>query len=286
MILFDFSQIVVSAAVDYSLKTGEEIDAGLLRHIALNNILTLKDKLNKYADEVVLCLDGRNYWRKEVFPHYKRNRKKSHEKDRFDWSGFYKHFNVIKQEFAENLPYKVVEVEGAEADDVIAVLCKVYGNQRDVVIVSSDKDFLQIQQNIASRVKQYSPFHRKFISPENKEYSLFEHIVRGDAGDGIPNILSDADVFMCDDKRSKPLRVTRIKEWEQYGVERPECFCSSEAELDNFIRNRTLIDLRKIPDAVVTRIVDKYNSVKPNKMRLFNYLVKNKLNKILERANF
>ena len=286
MILFDFSQIVVSAAVDYALKTGEEIDAGLLRHIALNNILTLKDKLNKYADEVVLCLDGRNYWRKEVFPHYKQNRKKSHEKDRFDWNGFYKHFNTIKQEFTENLPYKVVEVEGAEADDIIAVLCKVYGNQRDVVIVSSDKDFLQIQQNIASRVKQYSPFHRKFLTPENKEYSLFEHIVRGDAGDGIPNILSDADVFMCDDKRSKPLRATRIKEWEQYGVERPECFCSSETELDAFIRNRTLIDLRKIPDVVVTRIVDKYNSVKPNKMRLFNYLVKNKLNKILERANF
>jgi hypothetical protein len=286
MILIDFSQIVISAAIEYHARTKELIDTPLLRHIALNNILSLKDKLRKYWDEVVLCLDGRGYWRKKIFPYYKQNRKKEHEKDKFDWKTFHEAFNTIKKEFAENLPYKVVEVEGAEADDIITVLCTIFGNQRDIVIVSSDKDFLQIQMNIATRVKQYSPYHKKFLSADHNSYNLFEHIVRGDPSDGIPNIFSDDDVFLCEDKRSKPIRSTSIEAWSKFGLEKPEEFCTNLTELERFQRNRMLIDLRMIPKEIVDSIAQAYHSSVSHGDSVFNYLVKNKLKKILERGDF
>jgi hypothetical protein len=283
MILFDFSQIVISAAIEYHTRTKDIIDVPLLRHIALNNIISLKEKLSKYSDEVVLCLDGRDYWRKKVFPHYKQNRKKAQAKDKFDWKAFHEAFNDIKQEFSENLPYKVIEVEGAEADDIITVLCTIYGNQRDVVIVSSDKDFLQIQLNIAPRVKQYSPYHKKFLDATHNSYSLFEHIVKGDPGDGIPNIFSDDDVFLCEDKRSRPIRSANIEAWEKFGIDNPEAFCTDLTELEKFRRNRTLIDLRMIPAEIFEKIVTTYNETQPSD-NTFNYLVKNKMKKILERG--
>jgi hypothetical protein len=286
MILFDFSQIVIGAAIEYHSQTKDTIDTPLLRHIALNNILNLKDKLTSYSDEIVLCLDGRKYWRKNVFPNYKQNRKKDQAKSKFDWDTFHVSFNEIKKEFSENLPYKVVEVEGAEADDVITVLCTIFGNQRDVVIVSSDKDFLQIPVNIASRVKQYSPYHKKFLDVKHNSYSLFEHVVKGDPGDGIPNIFSDDDVFLCEDKRSKPIRSKSIEEWSKYGLDNPEGFCTSLEELEKFRRNRTLIDLRMIPKEVVDAISAAYHSAKTNGENTFNYLVKNRMKKILERGGF
>lgn len=286
MILIDFSQIVISAAVEYHTRTKDLIDTPLLRHIALNSILSLKDKLRKYSDEVILCLDGRGYWRKQIFPYYKQNRKKEQAKDKFDWKTFHEAFNAIKQEFSENLPYKVIEVEGAEADDIITVLCTIYGNQRDVVIASSDKDFLQIQLNIASRVKQYSPYHKKFLEADHNSYSLFEHVVKGDSGDGIPNIFSDDDVFLCDDKRSRPVRATSIEAWSKLGLDNPEGFCTNLTELEKFRRNRTLIDLRMIPANMVDRIAVTYHSTQPHGDNTFNYLVKNKMKKILERCDF
>jgi hypothetical protein len=286
MILFDFSQVVVGAALEYHARTKELIDVPLLRHISLNNILGLKDKLHKYSDEIVLCLDGRNYWRKKIFPYYKQNRKKSQEKQTFDWKTFHESFNIIKQEFTENLPYKVIEVEGAEADDIIAVLCTIFGNQRDVVVVSSDKDLLQIQMNLASRVKQYSPFHKKFLQADYNSYSLFEHVVKGDPGDGIPNILSDDDVFLCEGKRSRPIRSSQIEAWSKFGLDNPEGFCNDLVELEKFRRNRTLIDLRMIPKEVIDSIASTYQDTQTHVDNTFNYLVKHKMRKILERGGF
>lgn len=283
IILVDFSQIVISSSVDYFSKTREEFDMNLLRHIALNTLLSLKDKLNKYSDEVVLCMDGRNYWRKEIHPHYKANRKASQAKDKFKWDEFFQLFNQLKTEFKENLPYKCVEVERAEADDVISVLTRINAPHRPVVILSSDKDFLQLS-SISSNVKQYSPLHKKFLDASG--YNLFEHVIKGDDNDGIPNIFSDPDTFMVEGKRQTPVRTTALKEWVKTGFSQPEVFCKSTQDLERFEMNRRLIDLSLIPDDVVDSIVSAYNASTVDKTKLFSYLVKNRLKKILERANF
>lgn len=284
MILIDFSQLVIATAVQYHVMNKEQIDLPLLRHIALNTILNNKDKLKKFGPEVVLCMDGRNYWRKEVFPLYKGHRKEAQKKDTFDWSGFFSAFNDLKIEFKENLPYKCIEVDRAEADDIIAVLSEVYSAHEPVVIVSSDNDFLQLSQKFKN-VHQYSPYMKKMISDKN-DYSLFEHVIRGDAGDGIPNIFSDADTLMTEGKRQTPIQVKKLEVWRQAGLTKPEEYCTSTVQLERFAQNLTLIDLSKIPDDIKASIRQAYDDAPVNPNKLFSYLTKNKLMKILERGNF
>lgn len=234
---------------------------------------------------MVICIDGRNYWRKAIFPQYKQNRKKAQQKDSFDWDSFHIAFNQLKDEFKEVLPYKVVEVETAEADDIMAVLSTLYGPHRDVVIVSSDKDLIQISAHICPRVKQYSPYHKKFIT-DSASYNFFEHIIKGDEGDGIPNIFSDDDTFVVDGKRQVPIRTTKLKEWGKTGLTSPEVFCKSLDDLKRFERNQTLIDLTRIPQDLQEKIIKAYEDAPNNKGKLFNYLIENRLKKVIERGNF
>lgn len=284
LILFDFSQIVISSAIEYHSQTKEAIELPLLRHISLNNILSYRKKFKAKIEEMIICCDGRDYWRKGVFPLYKQNRKKDHDKSEFNWDKFFEDFNQIKTEIKTELPFNVVEVYGCEADDVIAVLSKQQCPHQDkIIIISSDKDLIQIQENICPKVEQWSPFHKKFISPQTNSYSLFEHVIRGDAGDGVPNILSDDDVFMDDSKRSKPIRATSIMQWEQKGgMSYPESFCTSDEMISRFNRNLNLIDLRQVPECFVKKIIEEFSNYQRPPANVFGYLTKHKLKKILE----
>ena len=282
MILIDFSQIAISSAIQYQFSTKEPLDEDLLRHILLSNILFYKKMFGVESKNICLCLDGHNYWRKDVFPLYKQNRKRDHEASKFDWDKFFIIFNRIKTEFKERLPFYSIEVNQCEADDIIAILSGLRSPFEDVVIVSSDKDFLQLQ-NIYN-VKQYSPHHKNYITKNINGYDLFEHIVRGDPGDGIPNILSNDDVFIKHSVRSKPIRKTLLEEWKRFGgIDKPEHFCKDEAMLNRFIRNRKLIDLTQIPEAIGTEIVETFTNLEDHSQRnTFHYLVEHKLMKILK----
>ena len=279
MILVDFSQIVMSSALSYHAMTKESIDINLLRHIALNNIIQFKKKFSREFDKtVVLCFDGKYYWRRDVFLNYKKNRAKGREESKFDWDNFFDCFNQLKKEFKENLPYKVIENDRAEADDIISTLCQRFRNE-DILIISSDHDFQQLH-SLSDTIKQYSPLHKKMLSDKN--YSLFEHIVKGDSGDGIPNILSDDDVFLTE-KRSRPITTKKLKEWEEiYNFAGQEGFCSTSIELDNFNRNKKLVDLTQIPKELMFEINKQYDEFPNNCHNTFNYLMKHKLVKILE----
>lgn len=303
MILFDFSQIIISTTIDFFQKTKEPIEADLLRHLALNTIFSTKKKLSGFGDEIVLCMDGRNYWRKNIFQLYKQNRKLHREEDQFDWDNFFNFMTVIKGEFKYELPYKVVEVDTAEADDVISVISRRCAEEGErVVIVSSDKDFLQLQYLFPAHIFQFCPKRKKLITInesfvvdmdrnsqlgyEVKEYSLFEHIVRGDAKDGIPNILSDDDTFMISGKRSKIISSKKMIEWREYGLD-AEKFCTSISMLEKFVRNRLLIDLTQIPEYLQEKIISEFKSgADKGKPSLYDYLVKHKLVKIMQTANF
>lgn len=284
IILLDFSQIVISSTIEFFSFSKKQIDLPLLRHIALNNILSYKKKFNAQTNQLIICFDGKDYWRKDIFPLYKQNRKLSHDKSNFDWNEFFNIFNTIKDEIKNELPFKTIESYRCEADDIIAVLSKYHCPHQDkIIIISSDKDLIQIQNNICSKVQQWSPLHKKYISAQTNNYNLFEHVVKGDSGDGIPNILSDEDVFLDKSKRSKPIKSTNIIEWEKNnGLYNPERFCSSKEMLAKFYRNHTLIDLRNIPENLSLQIIADFNTDTNKRVDIFNYLVKNKLRKILE----
>ena len=281
MILFDFSQIAMSTAIDYYTQTKKPLDMGILRHIVLTHILNVKSRLSKYSDEIVLCLDSRSYWRAEIFPNYKRHRKKARDDSDFNWDEFFVHFNQLKEEFKEFSPFKVMEIKRAEADDVIAAISIKYGGERDIVIVSSDNDFLQLQ-NIHSNIKQYSLKRKNFITIEDVKYDLFEHIIKGDSCDGIPNFLTDDDVFLVDGKRSKPITTTKLNVWRDFGLDKLEEFCCSVDEMQKIRRNQTLIDLTKVPDEIVDGIIQTYLITQSNRSKTYRYLVKHQLVKILK----
>ncbi len=287
MVIYDFSSMVVGAVMDYFNKTGQQPDLPLMRHIALNTIIHDKEKKARYLSElgVVLAFDGPNYWRRDVFPNYKQNRKKSQEKSKFDFDQFYSDFNVLKQEFKENVPYRCIEVPRAEADDIIATLCKKFGQHEKICIVGADKDFLQIQEwNLQYPVVQYSPWHQKFLTLEMKEHTLIEHICGGDAGDGIPNIWSDVDTFVTDGIRQKPFSKKLRESVKQAGFSGISSVLRDAQELERFKQNRTLIDLTQIPEYIQNAILAEYDNSVVAQGRFHKYCVEHKLRKIMEQG--
>lgn len=286
-VLLDYSQIVVSSIVEYYSGAKDTVSLNLIRHIALQQIQFYRTKFNLKLDDMIICCDGRNYWRKAIFPQYKQNRRIGQEASSFDWDTFFEYFNTIKTEMKTELPFRVIEVEGCEADDVIAVLSQLLCPSEDeIVIVSSDKDLIQIQ-DLCPKAKQWSPYHKKYINRQTNNYGLFEHVVRGDPGDGIPNIASDDDSFVTRGKRSRPIRSKSIIEWqEKYGFDSPEKFCLDPVTLERFNRNRTLIDLRQIPEPIKANIRQAWESSTRPKVSSFTYLTKHRMIKLLEKGGF
>ena len=198
MILIDYNQIALGALM-VTLKRGQELSDDLVRHIVLNNIRYYRSRFTEKYSEVVICCDNREYWRRSYFEHYKANRKKVRETSGHDWNAIFSILNDIRDELCEFFPYRVLDVVGAEADDIIATL--VFNNPNDKhVIISSDKDFIQLHTH---KVQQYSPLTKKMIKNKDPKVYLQEHILKGDSGDGIPNILSSDDTFV--DRKSTRL---------------------------------------------------------------------------------
>ena len=256
-----------------------EVNEDMVRHMVLNSLRSYRSKFFDEYGELVICYDGRNYWRREIFPFYKQNRKKNRESSDLDWDSIFKTLNKIREEIREIFPYKVLEVEHAEADDIIASL--VFHTAKNplpenVLIISSDKDFFQLQTH--SFVKQYSPTLKKFVSGSDPEEYIKVHILKGDRGDGIPNFLSPDNTFV-DNLRQKPLGANKI---DKLVVQEPKEFCNEEM-LRNYQRNQRLIDLSFVPSDLQKTIIEHYKEVKcGNRSKLLNYFIKNRLKNLTE----
>ena len=196
MILVDYSQVAIASIM--AQTRGENTpDEDLVRHIILNNIRLIRNKFKNDYGEIVLCCDAGNYWRKDIFPHYKASRKTKQQKSDFDWNALFNILGKVREEIREFFPYKVLNVERCEADDVIATIAKRAAESfpvEDVLIVSSDKDFQQLQKH--GNVKQWNPIKKAFVKCSDPEKFLQDLIIRGDSGDGVPNSLSDDDCFV------------------------------------------------------------------------------------------
>jgi len=254
-----------------------KLDENLIRHMVLNSLRSyVKQFKEKYGD-IIICCDSKKYWRRDVFPFYKSNRKKARDESGFDWTLIFETLNKIRDELKENFPYKVIDVEGAEADDVIGVLSARLSPSEDILILSSDKDFVQLQKY--PNVAQYSPILKRFVKSDNPHQYIKEHIIRGDRGDGIPNFLSADNVFALGE-RQKVINKKKLDEWLKL---KPEEFCVNENMLRGYKRNQMLVDLDFIPEAISAQIVEAYENVKPgNKQKMFNYFVEKRLKNLME----
>lgn len=277
MIIFDYNQVAISNLMEQIGNSKEEVNESLVRHMILNTLRTYVRKYkNTHGPEVVIACDDKNYWRREVYPYYKAGRKKSRDSSGHDWASIFECLSKVRDELREHSPYKVISVETCEADDIIAVLTQKFSATQPIMILSSDKDFAQLQK--FKNVSQYSPIMKKNIVEENPHSFLKEHIIRGDKGDGIPNIMSNDNVFV-EGIRQKAIRTTDVSVWVNQD---PKEFCSDEM-YRNYMRNSMLIDLTKIPESIVNSILNTYdNTTTKNKQHFMNYMISNRLRNLIE----
>ena len=123
-------------------------------------------------------------------------------------------------------------------------------------------------------------FRSKFVEASQKEIQEYTitHIVKGDSGDGIPNILSKDDVFVSGD-RQKPFSAKRLPEFYEKGIDA----CKNDEERRNYQRNHTLVNFDSIPMELAQNIVNNYENTKPNgdKNSIMNYLIANQCRLLL-----
>lgn len=292
-ILVDYTQIALSGILQFQhdlLKSSEEKKVDLIRHVVLSTLLSNKKKFTETYGDMVICGDGKRYWRKTIFPYYKASRSKARAASDLDWGLIFDTLNGLLVDLRENFPYKVMHIETVEADDIIGVVTG-YLQENDLVtrglmeesqkvlILSSDKDNIQLQK--FGNVKQWSPMQKKFVKPESCAVeSLIEKICTGDTGDGIPNIMSPDDVFVTDGARQKPFSRKRLLEFYSKGIEA----CKNDDERRNYKRNEMLVSYDHIPQQIRETIIATYKEtpITGNKKTIMGYLMKHRCKNLME----
>ena len=277
--LVDLNQVLISNLMQHlkHVAKANEISEDLVRHMAINTIrANVKQFKSKYPN-VILCCDNKKYWRRDYFPFYKSQRKHDREASGYDWGMIFDTLNKIRDELKQFFPYKVIDVDGAEADDVIAVLTARLAPHAGVLILSSDKDFGQLQKY--PNVTQYSPILKRFIKIDNPKQFIREHVLKGDRGDGIPNFLSPDNTFAAGE-RQKIISSKKLQEWVNQDVDK---ICVNDTMLRGYKRNQTLVDFDYIPDNIREKIVDEFDKSKPaTKEKMLNYFISKGLKAMIE----
>ena len=283
MILVDLNQVLISNLMAQTRGQPDKTTANeeMIRHMVINSLRGFNVKFKTKYGKMVLCSDAANPWRKDIFPHYKYSRKKGREESSFDWDNIFNIITNIKNEIKENFPYVVMYEDRCEADDIIATLVKYYYQHEPIMIVSGDKDFIQLQ--FYKGVDQYAPIQKKMVGWDSeaegiridpREY-LNEQIIKGDRSDGIPNILSEDDVFVTGEKQ-KPITKKRLEEYSDISTH-------TDFIRKNYTRNKTLIDLSQIPQMYEDAIINSYQKYEVNdRSKLLTYFIENKLKSLME----
>lgn len=278
MILIDFNGLAVA-----TVAVNKTDDPNLLRHMILNSLRLHRTKFKKDFGELVICCEGIGNWRKDYFPQYKANRKKYREKSDIDWNEAFRILSEVRDEIKENFPYKVIQVDKCEADDIIGVLAantQEFGQYEDVLIISADKDFMQLQR--FPNVKQYNPIQKKFYNEEAPKANLIDKILSGDTGDGVPNVMSDDDTFITEGKRQNKLSKKKKEAIVEDLADGELLYAASWYR--NYQRNEKLIDLDQTPQELKVQIVSEFNSQQPekNSSLVFPYLINKNMKMLIE----
>ena len=281
MIIVDLNQVMLAnLMMQLGNHTNAQIEENMVRHMVLNALRGFKVKFGDEFGEMVIACDNTNVWRKQYYPYYKANRKKSKENSELDWKGIFECLGKIRQELKDFFPYRIIDVESAEADDIIATLVQNFNGQDrarlKILILSGDKDFIQLHKY--DGVKQFDPVRKKWITHDNPKRYLQEHILKGDSGDGVPNVLSPDNCFVVGE-RQKPMTAKKIAQFlvnDDLSIEDPLI-------LRNWHRNQTLIDLSFVPEYISSKVIEQYESqVGKDRSKLMNYFISNKLKNLME----
>jgi hypothetical protein len=278
-IIVDFSG-TIHAAVFAAANAGGNTspDEAFLRHIILGQVRKIRRDFSKrFGRDLVFAMDSRTgYWRTQAFPEYKHARREGRKASPMNWEVIFRHLNKITKELEANLPARMIGVDKAEADDVIAALVKErpFGDG-EVLIISNDHDMRQLH---GPDVIQWFPAAGKLEREESPDWYLSSQVVKGDPGDGVPNIFSPRDFFL---KKTKGMRQPQVT------MRRVQRIISGEERLDKaakarLVENAKMVDLALAPGWIADEVVDKYLNYKmPSKAKLMGYMIAHNLDKHL-----
>ena len=282
MVLVDFNGLAIGSIMG-QLSRGEELSENLVKHIIINNLRVYRNKYKEadYGKMVIAC-DSYS-WRKDVFPEYKAARKANRATDKHDWPMIFDLIEDTLNDLRENFPYAVIKIDSAEADDIIGALTVHKSTPligEDVVIISADKDFIQLQQY--GHVIQWSPMFNKMVKEDNPRRYLFEHLLKGDSGDGVPNANSHDDVFTTGSRQTPMTQKAIEKYWDNRDdlemIMKPNVF-------RNFMRNVQMIDLTNTPDGIREAAINTYENYKyPPRTNILTYLIEHRMKMLIDSA--
>ena len=282
MVLVDLSPVSYASLMMHLAMTKSRVaDPDLVRHMILNSLRSYRRMFRDDFGELVICCDSYS-WRYDAFPHYKCRRATTKSASDYDWEELDRIMKMVRDEIKENMPYKVLQVLKAEADDIIGTICQEHGTilgGDPILIISGDKDFAQLHR--FGNVRQYGPVQQKdYITVANPEAHLREMIIRGDPGDDVPNIFSDDDTFANPSKRQTPISKKNMEMWINAN---PSSFCTTDKLRRNYARNKLLVDLSQTPTDLQKGILDVYETTTPAKRsKVFSYFVSKKLRTLTE----
>jgi 5'-3' exonuclease len=278
MILVDLNQVMISnMMMQMGSHTNAQVDENMLRHMILNSLRFNRQKFHREFGELLITCDDKNYWRRQAYAYYKANRRKARDSSELDWNAIFSALNNIRDDLKEYFPYKVIQIETCEADDIIGTIVHKEGTPLNtgepILILSGDHDFKQLHGY--ANVKQYDPTRKRWISHSDPDGYLHEHIIKGDKGDGVPNVLSPDNTFVMG-IRQRPITKKRLLEFSDINN-------MNEEVKRNYMRNRAMIDLKLIPENIKEQILNEYGAENPkDRSQLLNYFIKNKLRNLME----
>lgn len=282
----DMSQVcLATASANFVDQT---INEDFMRHLILSTIKFNVLKHKRDYPITVCAFDNKvgGYWRRRYGYYYKKNRAKLRSKSNFDWEGYFNAMNTVLPEFIENMPYISLYLQGIEADDIIAVLTKRAALEgRPIRITSSDGDYTQLHKYPG--VKQWSPMHKKFVTPKTgqAQLDLMTKLLKGDKKDGVAGIKSRSDYIITklDGERAPSITTDFIMQCLEADDPRT---LMTEAEAKRFDENQIMINFDFIPDDISNTIIEAYdNHVVPARGKMYPYFVKNRLVKLLPNIN-
>lgn len=275
----DFNQVILASLFQaVGNHTNIDIDENVIRHMFLNSVRMNRKKFNQEYGEIIICADGKNTWRRDAYPYYKANRKKTRDKSDLDWNKVFNIMNVIRDEMREFFPYKVIHIDHCEADDIIGTIIHNEGTEMNTgaekyLVLSADKDFIQLQTY--ANVDQYDPIRKRWLTDNNPTQFLEEHIIKGDSGDGVPNILSP-DNCLAVGERQKPMTQKRM------ALYRGTNENMDEETIARYNRNKKMIDLNEVPQKYKDMIMVEYTREETvGRSQLFNFFITKKLKNLV-----
>ena len=259
-------------------------DFQMHKHILLT---TLMYNIKKFKpNEVVIAIDGRKNWRFAVYPDYKKHRRENRDKDLFPWDRYFEYINEFTADMQKYFPFIFLDVKFAEADDIIAVLSRnLSDDDYKSIIVTSDKDYVQLLMD--ENISVFDPIKKKFKECDDPKKDLAVHLLTGDKGDSVPAIKPRVGVKTALKILETDGLFDQVMQEEVEIKDKEGNVLRVEKCIDNYNRNKKMIDLHQIPKKIKKLIIDSYHaydfdSVNCNGLYLMKFFVKNKLRKLSE----